>query len=102
MWCHNKIELKSGVSVLPVARPPDDWGDPESTRMRDEDLARPLPLSLIAGAMNLYLQLLLLTVSGWVNRHQQCVIEYLQAENRALRQQLGQKRIRWCPCGSSA
>lgn len=30
--------------------------------------------------MNLYLQLLLLTVFGWVNRHQQCVIEYLQAK----------------------
>ena len=45
--------------------------------------------------MNLYLQLLLLTVSGWINRHQQSVIEYLQAENRALREQLGPKRIRW-------
>ncbi len=51
-------------------------------------------MPLIADAMNLYLQLLLLTVSGWVNRHQQCVIEYLQAENRALREQLGPKRIR--------
>ena len=60
-----------------------------------EDLARPMPLSLIATVMNLYLQLLLLTVSGWVNRHQQSVIEYLQAENRALREQLGPKRIRW-------
>jgi len=58
-------------------------------------LARLLLLGLIAAAMNLYLQLLLLTVSGWVNRHQQSVIEYLQAENRALRQQLGPKRIRW-------
>jgi len=58
-------------------------------------LARPQPLGLITAAMNLYLQLLLLTVSGWVNRHQQCVIEYLQAENRALREQLGPKRIRW-------
>jgi hypothetical protein len=52
-------------------------------------------LSLIAAAMNLYLQLLLLTVSGWINRHQQSVIDYLQAENRALREQLGPKRIRW-------
>ena len=54
-----------------------------------------MPLSLIAAVMNLYLQLLLLTVSGWINRHQQSVIEYLQAENRALREQLGPKRIRW-------
>ena len=68
---------------------------PESTCMRRQDLAGPLPSSLIAAAMNLYLQLLLLTVSGWVNRHQQCVIEYLQAENRVLREQLGPKRIRW-------
>ena len=58
-------------------------------------LACPLPLPLIAAAMNLYFQLLLLTVSGWVNRHQQSVIEYLQAENRSLREQLGLKRIRW-------
>ena len=52
---------------------------PESTCVRHQDLARPLPLSLIAAAPNLYLQLLLLTVSGWINRHQQSVIEYLQA-----------------------
>jgi hypothetical protein len=30
-----------------------------------------------------------------VNRHQQSVIESLQAENRALREQLGTKRFRW-------
>jgi hypothetical protein len=35
------------------------------------------------------------TFAGWVNRHQQALIEYLQAENRALREQLGKKRIRW-------
>ncbi len=52
-------------------------------------------MPFIGHAMNLYLQLLLLAVSGWINRHQQSVIEYLQAENRALRQQLGPKRIRW-------
>ena len=45
--------------------------------------------------MNLYLQFLLFTFAGWVNRHQQAVIEYLQAENQALREQLGKKRIRW-------
>jgi len=49
---------------------------------------------LIAAVMNLYSQLFLFTVSGWVNRHQQSVVEYLQAENRALREQLGPKRIR--------
>jgi putative transposase len=45
--------------------------------------------------MNLYLQFLLLMFAGWVNRHQQGVIEYLQAENQALREQIGKKRIRW-------
>ena len=35
------------------------------------------------------LQVLMLIFAGWVNRHQQDVIEYLQEENRALREQLG-------------
>jgi hypothetical protein len=33
-------------------------------------------------------------LAGWVNRRQQSVIEYLQAENCAQREQLGPKRIR--------
>ena len=45
--------------------------------------------------MNLYLQFTLFTLAGWVNRYQQAMIEYLQAENQALREQLGNKRIRW-------
>jgi putative transposase len=44
---------------------------------------------------NLHLQFLLLIFAGWINRHQQAVIEYLQAENQSLREQLGNKRIRW-------
>jgi len=43
----------------------------------------------------LQLQFLMLILAGWVNRHQQDVIEYLQEENRALRQQLGGKRLRF-------
>ena len=35
------------------------------------------------------LQFLMLIFAGWVNRHQEDVIEYLQEENRALREQLG-------------
>ena len=31
------------------------------------------------------LQVLLLTLAGWVNRHQQQVIEYLLEENRVLK-----------------
>jgi len=90
--CENKIDLKSSGSRLPSV--PGDRLDDASTAIRPQDLAGLLPSSLIAAAMNLYLQLLLLTVSGWINRRQQSVLEYLQAENRALREQLGPKRIR--------
>ena len=38
-------------------------------------------------------QLLLLVLAGWVNRQQQDVIEYLQAEDRVMRQKLGKRRI---------
>ncbi len=41
------------------------------------------------------LQFLMMIFAGWVNRHQQDVIEYPQAENRALREQLGGKRLRF-------
>src|ERR671918_769724 len=40
------------------------------------------------------LRLLLLTLAGWVNRHQQHVIEYLVEENRVLREQLRGRRVR--------
>ncbi len=43
----------------------------------------------------LQLQLLMMIFSGWVNRSQQDVIEYLQEENRVLREQLGGKRLRF-------
>jgi len=41
------------------------------------------------------LQFLMLIFAGWVNRHQKDVIVYLQEENRALRDQLGGKRLRF-------
>ena len=41
------------------------------------------------------LQFLMLTFAGWVNRGQQDAIEYLQEENRVLREQLGGKRLRF-------
>ena len=47
------------------------------------------------GQPNLHFQFLLLILAGWINRHQQAVIEYLQAENQSLREQVGNKRIRW-------
>src|SRR6266849_2565197 len=40
------------------------------------------------------LQVLLVTLAGWVNRHQQHVIEYLMAENRVLKAQLTGRRLR--------
>jgi len=39
-------------------------------------------------------QFLVALVAGWVNRHQLEVIEYLQDENRLLREQFGPKRLR--------
>jgi len=41
----------------------------------------------------LQLQFLILIFAGWVNRSQQDVIEYLQEENRVLREQSGGKRL---------
>jgi transposase InsO family protein len=41
----------------------------------------------------LHLQFLVSILAGWVNRSQQDVIEYLQAENQVLREQLGDGRL---------
>ena len=41
------------------------------------------------------LQFLVLTISGWVNRGQQDVIEYLLEENRVLREHAGDRRLRF-------
>ena len=43
----------------------------------------------------LQLQFLMSIFAGWVNRSQQDVIEYLQEENRVLREQLGGRRSRF-------
>jgi hypothetical protein len=39
--------------------------------------------------MNAQLQMLFLMIAGWVNRHQQAIIEHLQEKNRTLLEQLG-------------
>ncbi len=44
--------------------------------------------------MNLPLKFLLLMWAGWVNRVQQNAIDYLKEENRILREQVGNKRLR--------
>jgi len=41
------------------------------------------------------LQLLLIALAGWLNRHQQTVIDYLMEENRVLKQQLTGKKLRF-------
>ena len=41
------------------------------------------------------LQFLLLLFAGWVNRHQHAVLDYLQEENRVLREHLGGKQLRF-------
>jgi hypothetical protein len=40
-------------------------------------------------------QFLLVAVAGWMNRHQQQTIEYLREENRVLREQFGERRLRF-------
>jgi hypothetical protein len=40
------------------------------------------------------LQVLLVTLAGWINRHQQHVIEYLLEENRVLKEQVKGRRLR--------
>ena len=40
-------------------------------------------------------RLLLISLAGWVNQRQQDVIDYLQEENRVVREQLGAKRLRF-------
>ena len=39
--------------------------------------------------------MLLLMFAGWVNRHQLDVIEYLQEENRVLKERMGGRRLRF-------
>ncbi len=41
------------------------------------------------------LRVLLVTLAGWVNRHQQHVIEYLVEENRVLKEQVKGRRLRF-------
>ena len=40
------------------------------------------------------LQFLVFTMAGWLTRQQQDLIDYLREENRILREQLGNRRLR--------
>src|SRR5690348_12292267 len=41
------------------------------------------------------LQFVLMAMAGWMNQRQQQVIEYLQEENRVLREQTGKRQLRF-------
>jgi putative transposase len=41
------------------------------------------------------LQFVLVALAGWMNQRQREVIDYLQEENRVLREQLGHRRLRF-------
>ena len=41
------------------------------------------------------LQFVVMAMAGWINERQQQVIEYLQEENRVLREQTGKRRLRF-------
>jgi hypothetical protein len=47
------------------------------------------------GSVPPLLSFLLMMLSGWVHRHQLLVIEFLQAENRLLKEWLRGRRIRF-------
>ena len=51
--------------------------------------------SKILHSVTTQLQFLLISVAGWMSRHQQAVIDYLQEENRILLEQLGGKPKRF-------
>jgi len=38
---------------------------------------------------------LVVSIAGWIDQHQQQVIEYLIQENRVLREQMGTRRMRF-------
>ena len=40
-------------------------------------------------------QFIVIVLAGWMNQRQQNVIEYLREENRVLREQLGDRRLRF-------
>jgi len=54
------------------------------------------PFYTIGPSMSFLLQpwqLFFIIIAGWVNKHQQEVIEYLRTENQILKEKLGKKRI---------
>ena len=56
-------------------------------------ISRPKPQGGDMGFIIRPWQIFLLCLSGWMNRHQQQMIEYLITENQILKEKLGKKRI---------
>jgi transposase InsO family protein len=83
VWCQNSAELKY-VQFRGLDCPSQEA---VSAWIRLRDSLRLGPMSTVQ------LEFLVLIFAGWVNRGQQDVIEYLQEENRVLREQLGGKRL---------
>jgi putative transposase len=65
--------------------------------MADDDFGRESSRMLVRiVAMSIHLwQFMLVALSGWINRQQQQIIEYLKEENRVLRELHGKKRLRF-------
>ena len=40
-------------------------------------------------------QFVVIAIAGWMNQHQQQVVDYLLEENRVLREQIGSRRMRF-------
>src|SRR5262245_54029266 len=40
-------------------------------------------------------QFVVIAIAGWMNQHQQHVVEYLLEENRVLQEQIGSRRMRF-------
>ena len=86
---NNSIEAAARAGPGAVGEPP-NW-DPRARRgpVRGSNTLRPWFRSGIPDGF------LLVAPAGWINQQQRDVIDYLQEENRVLREQLGPQRLRF-------
>ena len=84
--CQNSADAKQ------FANPGVDRSASAATRT---DYGTPVAELASKAMVPLPIQFLLFILVGWVSRQQQEAIEYLKAENLALREQLGGKRLRF-------
>ena len=69
------------------------WSESVPTKCARSWVGARRALSTARRRMPLPLQFFLLLFAGWVNRRQEAVIEYLNAENRVLRELHGDTRL---------